>query len=241
MILVGKAGWSLRKEHQPRFPNGGTHLESYAQRLPAVEINSSFRSWHRTSTYERWAETVPADFRFSVKVHEDVTHHGKLEDWEPMARQLHDTSHLGEKLGVYLVQLPPSHNFGAQRAQSFFGQLRASTQADIVCEPRHASWFGYEAESLLREHRVGRVAADPPPDGGDATPGGWEGIVYYRLHGSPDMYYSAYDDSELRGLANKLRTAVEDAVVWCIFDNTAAGEGTPNALDLWEIIEGNDD
>ena len=241
MIRVGKAGWSLRKEHQPRFPEGETHLECYAKRLPAVEINSSFRSWHRASTYKRWAGSVPADFRFSVKVHEDVTHHGNLENWEPMANQLQDTSNLGEKLGVYLVQLPPSHEFKPERAQSFFEQLRASTQANIVCEPRHDSWFSDEANSLLREHRIGRVAADPPPDGNDATPGGWDRVVYYRLHGSPDMYYSAYDETELHELADTLWAAAENAAVWCIFDNTAAGEGTPNALDLWAMMEGNDD
>lgn len=241
VIRVGKAGWSLRKEHQPRFPNGGSHLERYAQRLPAVEINSSFRSWHRASSYERWAALVPADFRFSVKVHEDVTHHGGLEAWQPMARQLQDSSNLGEKLGAYLVQLPPSHDFEPQRAQAFFEQLRAATQADIVCEQRHTSWFGDEPEALLREHRVGRVAADPPPDGGDGKPGGWQGIAYYRLHGSPDMYYSAYDESELSDLADQLRTVADGAVVWCIFDNTAAGEGTPNTLALWERLKANDE
>jgi uncharacterized protein YecE (DUF72 family) len=74
MIYVGKAGWSLRKEHQPHFPKEGTHLQRYAQRLPAVEINSSFRNWHRPATYARWADAVPEEFRFAVKVHEDVTH-----------------------------------------------------------------------------------------------------------------------------------------------------------------------
>ncbi len=161
MIYVGKAGWSLRKEHQPRFPEGETHLQRYAQKLPVVEINSSFRNWHRPSTYARWADSVPEAFRFSVKVHQDVTHKGNLEEWEPMSRFLSDTANLDEKLSVYLVQLPPSHAFNEERARLFFGRLWKATDVEIVCEPRHGSWFKRTPENLLTELEVGRVAADP--------------------------------------------------------------------------------
>lgn len=237
MVYIGKAGWSLRKEHQPRFPEGGTHLQRYAQKLPAVEINSSFRNWHRPSTYARWADSVPEKFRFSVKVHQDVTHKGSLEEWEPMSRFLSDTASLGEKLGVYLVQLPPSHGFNEERARSFFNRLRKETDVEIVCEPRHGSWFKRTPESLLTELEIGRVAADPPPDRGGDSPGGWEGVFYYRLHGSPRKYYSSYTEDELTELAETLRSTPKDSMVWCIFDNTARGAGTENALYLWETFE----
>lgn len=77
-IRVGVAGWSLPKEHADRFPAVGTHLERYAARLPAVEINSSFYKPHRPATYARWAESVPGDFRFSVKVPKVATHERRL-------------------------------------------------------------------------------------------------------------------------------------------------------------------
>ena len=62
--------------------------------------------------------------------------------------------------------------------------------------------------------------------------GGWDGLVYYRLHGSPRVYYSAYDDAYLEALADKLTNAAKSAEVWCIFDNTVEGAATVNGLDL---------
>lgn len=236
MIYVGKAGWSLRKEYQPRFPDEGTHLQRYAQVLPAVEINSSFRNWHRASTYERWGQSVPEGFRFSVKVHEDVTHKGDLENWKPMERFLKDTAHLGRKLAVYLVQLPPSHTFQNARARAFFERMKGATDAEIVCEPRHATWFQGEAGKLFRDLEVGRVAADPPPVESGRDPGGWQGVVYLRWHGSPEMYYDSYSEDELDDLADRLQSLDGGRPVWCIFDNTARGAGTLNALDLWDRI-----
>jgi uncharacterized protein YecE (DUF72 family) len=69
-----------------------------------------------------------------------------------------------------------------------------------------------------------------------AVPGGWPRLVYYRLHGSPRRYYSAYDDRFLDRLAATLRARARTASVWCIFDNTAAGAATANALALLERL-----
>jgi uncharacterized protein YecE (DUF72 family) len=78
IVRVGCAGWSLPKEHAGRFPAEGTHLARYAGRFPAVEINSSFYKPHRPATYTRWAASVPAEFRFSVKVPKVATHERRL-------------------------------------------------------------------------------------------------------------------------------------------------------------------
>jgi uncharacterized protein YecE (DUF72 family) len=80
--------------------------------------------------------------------------------------------------------------YQAGTADRFFTDLREQGAGSIVCEPRHASWFTAEVESLLEEPRVARVAADPAPVPGAGAPGGWRGLAYYRLHGSPRMYYS---------------------------------------------------
>ena len=60
MVHVGIAGWSIRKEHTHLFAADGTHLQRYASRFDAVEINSSFYRPHATATYARWAGQVPA-------------------------------------------------------------------------------------------------------------------------------------------------------------------------------------
>ncbi len=80
---------------------------------------------------------------------------------------------------------------------------------------------------------ISRVAADPALVPAAAAPGAWPGIVYYRLHGSPRMYFSSYSDAYLKALAARLGAlARSKAPVWCIFDNTAYGVAYANALDL---------
>src|SRR6185312_16502317 len=78
-IYIGTAGWNLRKEHAPLFPEAGSHLARYARRFNAVEINSSFYRDHQAKTYARWAETVSDDFRFAVKLARRHTHENRLQ------------------------------------------------------------------------------------------------------------------------------------------------------------------
>ena len=124
-------------------------------------------------------------------------------------------------------------------AAGFFAGLRERFDGGVACEPRHASWFTAAAEELLTARRIARVAADPAPVPAAATPGGWDGLRYHRLHGSPVMYYSAYDPPFLDRLAARLAAdSAAGAPAWCIFDNTAEGAATTNALDLLGRLRG---
>jgi uncharacterized protein YecE (DUF72 family) len=232
-LYVGCAGWYLPKDAQPLFPAEGTHLQRYAARFPAVEINSSFYRPHQPKTYARWAASVGEDFRFTVKMPRAITHERRLHDVTPsLDAFLSEVAALGERLGCLLVQLPPSLPFGAHVATLFFASLRARFTGAVALEPRHASWFTDEATDLLVAHQVARVAADPAPVPAAAEPAGWHEPVYVRLHGSPRMYYSPYDDTYLDTLAIRLLQAARSATVWCIFDNTAEGAATRDALGL---------
>jgi len=103
----------------------------------------------------------------------------------------------------------------------------------VALEPRHASWFTPEADALLARHRIGRVLADPVLHDAAVAPGGWPGLVYVRMHGTPRVYWSAYDDALLARVAQRLRQAqAEGAECWCILDNTASGAAVANALTL---------
>lgn len=234
VVHIGCAGWSLPRDSWPQFPDTGTHLQRYAQRLHAVEINSSFYRPHRSATYARWADGVPAGFRFSVKLPKTITHERRLLNCDPLLDTfLAQAGSLGERLGCLLVQLPPSLAFDDSVAQLFFTGLRQRHAGAVALEPRHASWFTPAAESLLRQARIARVLADPVLHEAGHSPGGWPGLVYCRLHGSPRMYYSNYDSATLQAMAQRLRQAAgSGADVWCIFDNTAEGAAIGNALDL---------
>lgn len=233
-IRIGCAGWAIPKAYAAAFPGEGSHLARYARQLDAVEINSSFYRSHRLETYTRWAEEVPEGFSFAVKVPRAVTHVARLVAFEEaMQGFLCEVAGLGPKLGVLLVQLPPSLAFDPEKASVFFAWLRARHEGGVACEPRHPSWFGTEAQEVFVRYRIARVAADPVPEGCSGDPGGWPGLVYFRLHGSPQVYRSAYEPAFLEELAGRLRAYVAaGAEVWCIFDNTAAGAATGNALFL---------
>ncbi|HEY4125661.1 MAG TPA: DUF72 domain-containing protein [Rhizomicrobium sp.] len=233
---IGTAGWSIRAEAKPLFGEGASHLHRYATRFNAVEINSSFYRPHRPATYARWAASVPNDFRFAVKVPRQITHEARLRDCAAALNAfIEQVDALGPKLGPLLVQLPPSLAFDVQIAPRFFTELRSMFDGLVALEPRHASWFGDEAEDMLLRFQIARVAADPAPFADAVEPGGWRGLVYVRLHGSPRMYYSRYETTWLEALAAKLR-AMPDAQRWCIFDNTAAGEAATNAFEMTRLM-----
>lgn len=226
----------MPRAHWPAFPDEGSHLQRYSARFPAVEINSSFYRPHRPATYAKWADSVGPDFRFSVKVPKQITHDRRLHDCEGLVDEfLGQCSQLGEKLGCLLIQLPPSLAFDNTQAERFFEALRDRYQGPAVLEPRHPSWLAPQAMAMLENERIGRVAADPSPLSGGDRPAGWPGIRYYRLHGSPRIYYSPYEETWLKQLAHQLKSAA-DTATWCIFDNTASGAATPDALRLMELM-----
>lgn len=233
-IYVGRAGWGLARSDQVHFPTEGSHLFRYARRLPAVEINSSFYRPHQRATYGRWAASVPDRFRFSVKMPRSITHEHRLVDTDALLdRFFREVAGLGPRLGCILVQLPPSLVLDTRVAVSFLAALRDRFDGHVALEPRHPSWFSPEAERLLIGARIGRVAADPPRVGTVSCPAAWSGLVYYRLHGSPMVYHSAYNREYLTRLAGVLATRrIQGSSVWCVFDNTARGAATENALDL---------
>ena len=235
-VYVGCAGWSLPREHWPLFTADGTHLQRYASQLTAVEINSSFYRPHRPQTYARWAESVPATFRFSVKMPKLITHVQRLQDCEPLLEEfLSQCTALGDSLGCLLVQLPPSRAYDEAVADAFFSALRQRYAGPVVLEPRHDSWLN--ADALLIEQRIGRVAADPSPIPGGDAPGGWPGIQYWRWHGSPRIYHIYYDRDRLENLAQQMRQAAQaGSVIWCIFDNTASGFAVSNAMTLRALL-----
>jgi uncharacterized protein YecE (DUF72 family) len=236
-LRIGCAGWTIPKQHAPLFPTPGTHLERYAARLTAVEINSSFYRPHRRATYERWAAAAPQGFAFSVKAPKIITHELRLRGADaPLDEFLAQVCGLGNTLGPLLFQLPPSLGFDSQMAASFFAALRDHFDGNVVCEPRHKDWFSVRADELFREFRIARAAADPPVVAPAAGPGGWRKLLYLRLHGSPRVYYSEYRPDQLERFAEQLAAAQDDCPAWCIFDNTAAGAALVNALALQERV-----
>ncbi len=230
-ILVGCAGWTIPRADAPAFPAEGSHLERYAAVFGTVEINSSFYRPHQAKTYARWRESVPDDFRFSVKLPRSITHDARLAGIdEPLAQFACEAGALGDKLGCVLVQLPPKLGFDQKIAADFFTRLQDSFGCTVACEARHPDWFGAAATALLQERGVTRVIADPPK-GQEGPHVPTTATIYVRLHGAPRIYYSSYEPAYLAQLARDMQVhAAAGRTVWTIFDNTASGAAVPNAL-----------
>ena len=236
-VRIGTAGWNVPRDSVTDFGNDGSHLVRYSRVFHCVEINSSFYRPHKISTWERWRDSVPADFQFSVKVPRAITHDAQLKcEPEVLLAFLNQVAALREKLGPILIQLPPSLEFKPDVVSKFFQSLRRNFAGDVVCEPRHRSWFDDVASDLLKEYGVGRVTADPPCVPAATLPGGATEIVYFRLHGSPRLYYSAYDEPYLAKLATRLADYAQRSKTWCVFDNTASGAAIRNALEVSRLL-----
>jgi uncharacterized protein YecE (DUF72 family) len=181
---------------------------------------------------------VPEDFRFSVKLPKAITHEQRLSKVEDLlSRFLEEVSYLGPKLGPLLVQLPPSFAFDASAVGRFFERLRKTFNGPVACEPRHHTWFTDEGAAALANHRVARVGADPAPAPGADAPAADRQLAYYRLHGSPRMYHSEYDQAALEVIAAKLANEVA-VEAWCIFDNTVTSAALGNAATLSMLTRG---
>lgn len=234
MMRIGTAGWSIPRDVASQFAGGGSHLARYARVFACAEINSSFYRAHSRATYARWAAQTSPGFRFAVKLPQTITHENALRRARaPLRKFLAEIAGLGHRLGPLLVQLPPSLPFERRAARNFFAMMRAEHRGAVVCEPRQATWFTENASELMHEFQIHRVAADPRPHTASREPAGWlEDILYYRLHGSPRKYWSAYSGEYSETLAREFRRLSPGREAWCIFDNTASGAAAANALEL---------
>ena len=138
---------------------------------------------------------------------------------------------LGQKLGPLLVQLPPRCAFNYVIAKRFFALLRERHEGNVVLEARHESWFETGADDLLNDHHCGRRGRPRMCSARWPTTGHGQ-ISYFRLHGAPRRYYSSYPVTFLKAMARRMVNLAKEALVWCVFDNTAAGFAAPNALEL---------
>ena len=235
-IRIGLAGWSNPPAVRTQRSAGQSHLAYYAARFSCVEINSSFYRGHQAATYARWRDETPPSFRFSVKMPRSVTHESQLKRCAAGVQRFFDEIvELQPKLAAVLVQLPPSLEYSARTARAFFKAVPAMGGTRVACEPRHAGWFTAAAGETLESLGVSRVAADPARFPGADCPRGAKQFAYFRWHGTPRMYYSAYSQQQLDAFAKMVvNTAATD--IWCVFDNTARHAAWEDALKFSKLI-----
>ncbi len=266
-IRVGISGWTYAGWRGDFYPTGLVHrleLAYAAERLGSIEVNGSFYSLQRPSSYRSWREQTPDDFVFSVKGGRYITHLKRLVDVEtPLANFFASgVLALGPKLGPILWQLPANLAFDAERLAAFFALLPRSTAAaaelarhhdDKVAEDRalttaeddrplrHALEFRSEtfctpeAFAVLREHDVACVVADTARRF-PRTEQDTSDFRYVRLHGDEELYASGYSAEALDRWAEKCRAWAAEGDVFVYFDNDAKGYAPYDAMALVERL-----
>jgi uncharacterized protein YecE (DUF72 family) len=233
-VRIGLAGWSNPPSHRKSRKSDQSHLEYYAGHFSCVEINSSFYRPHRAATYAAWKLATPGAFRFAVKMPASITHESGLRGTSrEMTQFFAGIDALQPKLGVVLIQLPGRLEFQRRLAKAFFRSVPRLPKVELVCEPRHASWFTEAADAQMAESKVSRVAADPARAVNAGLPGGADGFAYFRWHGSPHMYYSSYSRVQLDAFATQV---VGRRRAWCVFDNTARYAAWDNAISFARLL-----
>jgi uncharacterized protein YecE (DUF72 family) len=263
-VRIGISGWRYAGWRGDFYPAGlpqRLELEHAAQRLTSIEVNGSFYSLQRPSSYAAWRAATPDDFVFAVKGGRFITHLKRLREVEtPLANFLASgVLALGPKLGPLLWQLPANLSFDAAVLDAFLALLprttgeaaalaerhddkvagdRAHTTTDADRPLRHAlefrseSFCSEEAFGLLRAHGVACVLAD--------TAGRWPkadvdtaGFRYVRLHGDAELYTSGYSAEALDAWAARCRSWSEAGQdVFVYFDNDAKGFAPHDATGL---------
>lgn len=236
-IHIGISGWRYPPWRGVFFPEGlaqSHELEFASRALPTIELNGSFYSLQRPSSYTAWYEATPPGFIFSHKGNRYLTHILRLGDGIDRALANVYASgvfNLREKLGPFLWQLPPNFKFDAARLEHFFSLLpRDLTQAQTLArkhearmtadkvaleidanhklrhalEIRNDTFIDPAFIALLRKYKVALVVAD--------TAGKWpyyedvtSDFIYIRLHGAEELYASGYSDEALERWAERIR------------------------------------
>jgi uncharacterized protein YecE (DUF72 family) len=262
-VRIGTSGWLYPPWRGVFYPPGLAHrreLEYLSSRLRTVEINGSFYSLQRPTSYQSWYAQTPEDFVFAVKGPRFITHMKKLREPETSLANFFASGvlALADKLGPILWQLPPTTRFEPDVLAEFLAALPADTEAAAALaakhdhrlegrawtttdacrrlryalEVRHASFAGSEFPALLSEHGVACVVAD--------SAGTWPyfeqvttpDLVYLRLHGDAELYTSGYTDEALDAWAAKIRRWRRTHDVYVYFDNDVKVRAPADAMSL---------
>ncbi|GAA4323251.1 DUF72 domain-containing protein [Flaviaesturariibacter amylovorans] len=216
----------LRQAEYPPEYKGASRLTYYASLFTSVEINATFYKLPRPATVVKWAEQVPDEFRFTLKVPKTITHAKGLQfSVDDIARFLEVADGIGSKKGCLLVQLPPSVK--RERQEELEGLLEyLADDADgwrIAVELRDVSWYDSAVYRMLRSHGVTLVSQDLPASATPLTVAP-ERVAYLRYHGPEGGYRGTYDDEFLQGHAARVSALLRQGKdVYVYFNNTAGG------------------
>lgn len=235
-LVVGTSGWQYRDWRGAFYPQGVPQrawLEHYAGEFPTVEVNNAFYRLPERSVFARWREQTPDGFVVAVKVSRYLTHIKRLRDpREPVDRLVDRAAGLGDRLGPYLLQLPPTLRADPALLEACLAAFPRG--ARVAVEPRHDSWWTDDVRAVLERRKAALCWADRHSR--PLTPlwrtASWG---YVRLHEGTASPRPSYGRSALGTWLDRIDDAwpgAHRADVFVYFNNDPGAAAVRNARTL---------
>lgn len=234
-VYIGCSGFHYKEWKNVFYPAGLARSKwfgFYCEHFNTLELNVTFYRFPTEKSLEKWYSSSPEEFMFSVKVPRAITHYKKFTDCEKMLEGFYGSIRQGlkQKLGCVLFQLPPQLMYSEELLEKIIISLDPSYKN--VVEFRHESWWNKVVLNTLKKHDIifsGITYPRLPDDVVKTTK-----TLYYRLHGVPVLYKSAYSENFLEELAKKINHQ-NSKEVWIYFNNTWGTAAIENAKFLQNL------
>lgn len=167
---IGCPSWSENAWRDSLYPpdaRSTDYLGLYAQVFNAVEGNTTFYARPKDTTVQRWAQVLPAHFRFTAKFPGDISHAGDLREHLTAAEDfLRLLAPLGDRVQPLWLQLPKS--FTPNRLGELATFIDALEGRALAVEVRNMAFFNTGEEErmlnrLLLDRGVERICLDSRP------------------------------------------------------------------------------
>ena len=211
-IRTGIGGWTFPPWRGVFYPDGLRQADELkptpSSKLGVIEINGTYYSLQKPSSFAAWADATPDDFVFAIKASRFCTNRRVLSDaGEAIERFMgQGLTELGPKLGPILWQFMATKKFDPDDFTGFLKLLPrelAGRPLRHCVEVRHASFATEAFVELARKHGVAICASENPdyPLIADMT----ADFVYARLMKGRDEIETGYAAADLDAWATRFR------------------------------------
>ena len=205
-------------------------FEYYCEHFKTVELNTTFYHFPKPGVLDSWYKRSPEDFKFTVKAPQLISHYKKFVGCRQLAKDFYSSAQKGlkEKLGCVLFQLHPRTVFSEAKLSDII-QTIDSSYTNVV-EFRHASWWKAEVIKELSKHNITFAGISYPHLPVDVIMN--TSVLYYRLHGVPNLYTSGYSEDELEKIVKRIKSFKKLKQAWLYFNNDSKGWAYNNAASM---------
>ena len=230
---IGCSGFHYKHWKEVFYPEGLPQTKwfaYYCEHFKTLELNVSFYRFPRLPALEEWYKNSPKNFSFSVKVWKGITHYKQFYNVEKFLGDFYSIAQEGlqDKLGCFLFQLPPRVVYTEERLDRIIDNLDPAF--NNVVEFRHPTWWNAHVYKRLAKNEIsfcGMSHPDLPEDIIQNTK-----ILYYRLHGLPELYKSPYTQEQLEKIADEIESSGKTKQAYIYFNNDIGGSAVKNAKEM---------